>query len=111
MSIRAGDLSSRVEIQRETPVDKTDRTGQTLLQWATYKTRWCSIEFTGGGEQSSGQQVQALHTHKFVFRDGPESTKERLKLGERIFQVDAIDDMSLEDGVIVLAKEQPRKTP
>jgi len=75
--------------------------GEEVPLWVTIATRWASIEARGrvpGGELILGQQLSAEATHKITMRffedvsGGRLTPKHRLKMGDRIFNIEAISN-------------------
>lgn len=95
VSIPAGELNRRVEIQQlsGTPdtgghIDETDDGN-----WRPVTKRWCKLIPSGSREFFRGMQVAADITHQVTMRYDERTrnltTKERLKLGVRKFNIAA----------------------
>jgi SPP1 family predicted phage head-tail adaptor len=89
VSVAAGKLRRRVEIQRAT--ETTDALGQPVQTWATVATRWMGLEERGGRELYFARQVNALVTGIAEGRPYAGLTaKDRLKVGSRILNIAAV---------------------
>jgi len=88
--MRAGELRHQVTIQRNTATAQ-DNYGQVVESWSTIATRWASIRPMTGDESEEGKQVKAKATHEIKMRYLVDiTTKDRVKLGTRIFNVYSI---------------------
>ena len=91
--MRAGNLNQRVEVQRlagtVNAAGQLDET--TAANWVTFTNRWCEMVTRGSREFFRGVEVAADITHQVTMRADPESraftTKQRLRLGSRVFNI------------------------
>jgi SPP1 family predicted phage head-tail adaptor len=90
---RAGDYRNRVEIQEKSD-DREASGAESLSPWRTIARRWAAIEPAGGSEGMGGGQVQGVASHVVRLRwwDGLKVTH-RIKFGDRVFDINAADDM------------------
>jgi SPP1 family predicted phage head-tail adaptor len=84
--IECGKYDRRVTIQQATKT--RDSIGGEVLTWTTYKTWWCRIRVTGGGEKYVNQQTISEATHQLEgrFIGGVKPTM-RVLYGSRIFNI------------------------
>ena len=96
MSIRAGRLNKRIELQRE---DATkDEYGSKAAEWVTVDYLWAEIAPLRGRELFAAHQVHAEVTHKVTVRQRPDLTSEmRFKYGARAFNI-ATMPMNVREG-------------
>ena len=103
MSIRAGQLRHRLEVQEATEVQ--DAHGQATKTWVKVKSRKVEIKPLAGAELFNAQQVQARVSHEITLRYYADLTPEhRFRLatrlrGERIFNILSVrhtDEMNVD---------------
>lgn len=87
-----GAMRQRVKIQSQSI--SVDASGGPVEEWTTSSSRWASVEPLKGQEKMIADQLQSQVTHKIKMRwfDGL-STKDRITLGSRTFQVQSINDV------------------
>lgn len=89
----AGKLINRVEVQRlNATVNAAGQLDETTAgNWETFCSRWCQLTTRGSREFFRGQEVAADITHQVTMRSDPQSreftTKQRIKLGDRILSI------------------------
>ncbi len=89
--MRIGKMYFRVEIQERTTTQ--DTFGDALQTWATIATVWGSDEQTGGSEPQQGDQQRAARTGVVGIRRRFDVTpRHRLKIGERVLNIDSVND-------------------
>jgi len=57
----AGERRFKILIQQ--PVEADDGSGQPVISWSTYCTRWASVVALSGTERYRGRQIQPQMTH------------------------------------------------
>ena len=91
--MKAGKLLHRVEVQRLAgTVNAAGQLDETTAgNWVTFCSRWCEMITRGSREFFRGVEVAADITHQVTMRADPESkaftVKQRLKMGERVFNL------------------------
>lgn len=86
--MEAGQLRHRLTI--ETPVTGADEYGQESIAWHPKAEVWGCVKPLGGEERWRAQQVQARTSHEVLLRwasSWSPAPKDRLKLGDRVFEV------------------------
>lgn len=88
--MRAGRLRNRIELQR---VSETLVNGEPVQTWTTLATVWAAVEPLAGRQFFAAQQTQAQVTHSIRIRwsrDWTLGPKDRVKFGERLFDIVAV---------------------
>lgn len=89
MTIAAGKLRHRIEIQTLTDADVGD--GTFTSTYSTAATVWASIQPLRGREFMEAQQTTGRATHRVTMRSYPALTiKHRLVFGGRTFGIEAV---------------------
>jgi len=84
--MRAGKLKKRVVIQKNTPTQ--DAYGSEVESWATFATRWASVEPLKGQEFFAAQQTDAALTVAFRLRYlAGVTTEMRVSYNSRLFDI------------------------
>jgi SPP1 family predicted phage head-tail adaptor len=105
--MRAGRLRQRITLERATEV--ADAYGQPVATWRAAGTYWGAIELVGGRESVVAEQLQARVTHLITLRasDQEITTKDRLRLGSRVFGVTMVNDVEARGRELrILAEER-----
>ncbi len=93
--IYAGALRQVVTIQRNAPA--LDQYGEETENWQYYATRRAGFKSIRGREYFSSKEVAADITHRIVMRYdkkvGAITPKDRIVMGSREFDIDAIDNV------------------
>lgn len=92
--MRLGNLRHRVELQRATV--SADSHGDQVKTWATLATVWAEVLELSGREFVAAMQTMADITVEVRMRAQPDmrlTPKDRVKFGDRIFDVRHIVDM------------------
>lgn len=103
--IRAGQMRTRVTLQR--PVESNER-GETVTTWQTYATVWAHVRPLSAREYLMAQQVQAAITHQVMIRYRPDvSAKHRIIAGDRTLHLAAPPQVpdDYRDQLILLCEE------
>ena len=92
-TLAAGDLSTRLIIEKNTPVDG----GQKTDSWATWEKRWAKVTPRGGREAWRFKQLREEIDHVVLLRfDSKTETLNakdfRFKIGSRILNIGAAFD-------------------
>ena len=91
--MRSNKLANRVEVQKlSATVNAAGQIDETTSSnWVTFAQRWCELITRGSREFFRGVEVAADITHQVTMRSDPESkdftTKQRLKMGNRVFSI------------------------
>jgi head-tail adaptor len=91
--MRSNKLANRVEVQKlSASVNAGGHLDETTASnWVTIASRWCELLTRGSREFFRSVEVAADVTHQVTMRSDPESlaltTKQRLKMGSRIFSI------------------------
>ncbi|SER19986.1 phage head-tail adaptor, putative, SPP1 family [Faunimonas pinastri] len=101
-----GRLGHRVTLERASGV--SDGAGGRSSSWKTVAKLWAEVVPTGSDEQAVGEGTSSVITHKITLRGGQRlAAGDRLRLGQRLFWIEAITDPA-EDGrfIVCLAREE-----
>jgi SPP1 family predicted phage head-tail adaptor len=95
VAMTAGNRTTRVEFQKNTPTTNTD--GQSVDSWSTQFFRWVSLQARGGRESFLFMQLGADISHILNCDYTPELAAAvpslwRAKIGSRILNIGAIID-------------------
>lgn len=108
--MRTGSLNVRVALQSAT--EARDAFGGVTLSWATFATRWASIETTGGGETDVADSAHsgADHTVRIRYDSAVAATvpRNRVVYGSRTFEIVAVDHVDQRRREIVLRVKEQR---
>jgi SPP1 family predicted phage head-tail adaptor len=66
MPLNAGQLWTRVTIQKSTPTK--NEVGEAVLSWADYQTVWADVQALGGREAQRYAETIGISTHKVTIR-------------------------------------------
>ena len=66
MPINAGELWTRVTLQKPTP--STNEVGEATLSWSDFQTVWANVQALGGREDQRYAETVGLSTHKVTIR-------------------------------------------
>jgi SPP1 family predicted phage head-tail adaptor len=90
-SMCAGMLRHRVEIHsiKEVP----DGGGGFIDEWQTDATVWAQIKPVSGVESLVGMQLQDSVTHDIIMRYRQLKAKQRIKFGDRLFNIQSVIDI------------------
>jgi SPP1 family predicted phage head-tail adaptor len=88
--INAGELNKKIVLQTESGA--ADTYGQTGGTWADTVTVYAQIITTGGREFYAAQKTNAETAAVFKIRYRAVTTQQRIKYGNRIFQILSIAD-------------------
>lgn len=103
--MRAGLLRHRLEIQAV--AGEQAGSGEPSKEWTTTATVWGSVDPLQGRERMMAQQVQSEVTHRIVVRGRDVSPANRIKFGDRIFNlIEAIDPAERGISRTFMAQEQ-----
>lgn len=98
VSVRAGELRKRVEIQL--PFETKDSFGAVSSAWATQAQRWAEVLPVKANESAIADQVTGRLTHRITMRFYNGLTmRHRIKLGGRLFNITGVVNVD-ETGVM-----------
>ncbi len=90
--MRAGRLSSKIELQRS--VETANAFGEMIQTWQPLFTCWASVEPLRGSERFSAMQVQSDVDTRIIVRWCLNldllNTKDRVKFGNKIYDIRAV---------------------
>lgn len=100
--IRAGRLRHRVSIERLS--EETNAVGGVSRTWRSIARRWAGIEPLSGRERLNADQTNATVSHRIMLRAGGLSItpKDRIRLGDRVFGIEAVMDRDERGAVLEL---------
>lgn len=91
MSMRAGQLTKRITIQRPPTTETRNSFGEVVESWEKVCDAWAAVFPLSGREILRSQQVQPDITHRVVMRhrSGIEP-KHRILFGDRVLQIETV---------------------
>lgn len=112
MSIDAGKLDSRLEIQRDANLDddtKVNEMGERVEDWQAIYTVWGSIEPISGRELWLAQQAKSEATHKITirYRDDLKSSDRVVKGSRTFYLIEPPREIGRGEHLEFLVKETP----
>ena len=85
----SGKLDYQAVIQ--TPTEGVNSIGEPTLSWATFATRWASIEPLSGGEQVANMAMEGTVTHRMKMRyTAGLKPKMRIVADSRTFEITSV---------------------
>lgn len=107
----AADLASRLRhrVVIETPVRSSDGQGGSSISWNSVATVWSEIRSvrSGSAEPVVAGKRQAEVTYEITLRYRNDvSAKERIRYGERLFNIRSVDNIDGADVILVLRVEE-----
>lgn len=104
MPVAAGRLRTRVVIQTVTRPD--DGGGGTAEVWVDGPTVWAHIEPLRGVERYAAQQTTSRVSHRVTIRHRSVTPQQRIRVGERIFDVRGVLGPDVRDHLILECEER-----
>jgi SPP1 family predicted phage head-tail adaptor len=106
--MRAGKLQNKIELQEKQT--QKNPVGENTVNWVTFATVWARIRPLLGKEFFNAAQVQAEVTHKINIRFTEKtdaagrtlSPIHRVKLGDRVFDINSVLNANEADAEMVL---------
>lgn len=101
--IKSAIFNKRAWLQSASYTTATDK--QRILTWTDSKEIWISLRPLSGSESVQANQLAVTLTHeiKTRYNNGPITTGQRFRIGNRIFDIDSIFDED-EKHVVLVAK-------
>ena len=101
------EFSHRIIVEQNTPT-RTSAGGVTDV-WTTFATKWAKPVFRHGREMAAALQIVPTADAVWTVRAPCAATpKMRVKFGNRLFDIVAVDDLSDVDLIRLICKEGPR---
>lgn len=116
VKLKAADARHFVQIQRRSLAK--NEYGEQIEEWYTIAETYASIRGLSGREYFAAQQVQSIATHEIRMRyprpipgEAPLSVRDRIKFGERAFDVVNINNIAERNVELILTCLEHGLTP